>query len=217
MSSPPRLVELDGHPVALFSRGDKTTALGIENLAIARGPTRIIELAVATTPLPKDLGRDEREAVAQTKLSLTRATEPPQHREGPSAIVQLNIANTLRCNLACTYCYNELGSKQPSDRSPRGDMTLETAKQAVRVLIEQSGSAPRLSLLFIGGESLLQPELCREAVSFAKSEAARAGKHLSVVVYTNGIYLNGETIDWANQEHAPAAIAREQFAMRSPI
>ena len=73
-------------------------------------------------------------------------------------------------------------------------MSKETAEQAVDALLAQSASEPQLSLVFIGGESLVQRELVEHTI---RSEDVRSTKALPTSLMPAGL-LTG----WQPQEIA---------------
>ena len=79
-------------------------------------------------------------------------------------------------------------------------MTPETARTMVDALLAQCGDAPSVSLVWIGGEALLQKALVQETVAYARAKAAPLGKDVAVVVYSNGVTLTPDVVEWANAE-----------------
>jgi uncharacterized protein len=81
-------------------------------------------------------------------------------------------------------------------------MSLATARRTVDALIEQSGQAPALKLVFIGGEPLLEKDVLYETVRYARQRAGMLEKSVAVTVYTNGLGMDDAFIDWANDNDA---------------
>ena len=101
-----------------------------------------------------------------------------------------------RCNLRCSYCnYTENDGTQRlhSNRT----MSIETAKKAVDFYHAHSIDTPRAHLSLYGGEVLLEFELMREIIAYAKEKFR--GKELTFGITTNGTLLKGEVLDFVMQ------------------
>jgi His-Xaa-Ser system radical SAM maturase HxsB len=97
---------------------------------------------------------------------------------------------TLRCEHSCPYCQV---SRRSTDRD-RYDMSFETAARAVEVAL--SSPSPHIKLEFQGGEPLLNFDLIRAVVPFAKEKAEAAGKTLDFVITSNLALLTDEVLDF---------------------
>ncbi len=102
--------------------------------------------------------------------------------------VVLNV-NT-GCNLSCTYCYKE--DLTTPDGGQR--MDLDTATQAVEMLLRHAPAGRRLNLVFFGGEPLTNLPLIREAVAYAEQRARATGAIIDFSVTTNATLLTDEII-----------------------
>ncbi|MGD0078300.1 MAG: 4Fe-4S cluster-binding domain-containing protein, partial [Sedimentisphaerales bacterium] len=87
---------------------------------------------------------------------------------GP-AITNMDLDLTVKCNLACDYCFKEKNKKE---------MSLKTARDAICWLIFASMDARRLQVNFIGGEPLLRFDLIKQLVPFAKRRASQHNKSI---------------------------------------
>jgi uncharacterized protein len=133
-------------------------------------------------------------------LATVRASvplQPPDERE--PFITRLNIGNTYRCNMGCTYCYNELDIKDIKGSESSGGLSLDTARQAIDALVAQAPAGRPLSLVFIGGEALLELRTLRQVIDYAQQCCADTGHALSIAVYTNGTLMTRPVIRWANE------------------
>ena len=106
----------------------------------------------------------------------------------------LLVAHT--CDLNCSYCF----ASQGKFHGKEGIMTIETAKRAIDFLVENSGNRRNLEVDFFGGEPLLNFELCKETVAYARSIEKAHNKNFRFTLTTNGVKLNDEVIEWANRE-----------------
>ena len=100
------------------------------------------------------------------------------------------------CNFRCRYCFADEGAYH----SKRESMTFETAKAAVDFLIENSGKRKVLEMDFFGGEPLMNLDVLKKTVYYAKEAGAKAGKKFLFTTTTNALLLNDETIAFFNEE-----------------
>lgn len=106
----------------------------------------------------------------------------------------LHIAHT--CNLNCEYCFASQG-KYHGERSV---MSFEVGKRALDFLIENSGSRRNLEVDFFGGEPLMNFEVVKQLVEYARSVEKEAGKNFRFTLTTNGILIDDDVIEFANKE-----------------
>lgn len=102
---------------------------------------------------------------------------------------------TLRCEHSCPYCQV---SRRSTDKD-RYDMAPETAERAV--LTALSSPSGRIKIEFQGGEPLLNFELIRHIVPFAKQAAVAAKKEVDFVITSNLALLTDEILEFC-QEHS---------------
>lgn len=106
----------------------------------------------------------------------------------------LHVAHV--CNLNCSYCFASQG-KYHGDRAV---MSLDTAKRAIDFLIENSGSHKNLDVDFFGGEPLMNWDVVKETVRYARSIEKEHGKNIRFTLTTNGMLVDDEVIDFCNDE-----------------
>ncbi len=106
----------------------------------------------------------------------------------------LLVAHT--CNLNCDYCF----AAQGKFHGQHGLMSFETGKRALDFLVEHSGLRKNLEVDFFGGEPLVNFEVCRELVRYARSIEKEKNKNFRFTLTTNGINVNDEVIEWADKE-----------------
>ena len=106
----------------------------------------------------------------------------------------LNVAHD--CNLRCSYCFASEGDFGCG----RELMPLETAKKSVDFLIEHSGKIKNLEMDFFGGEPLMNWNVVKETVKYARSLEKKYNKNFRFTLTTNGILLDDEKIDFINEE-----------------
>ena len=100
------------------------------------------------------------------------------------------------CNLRCRYCFADEGAYH----SRREFMSLETAKKAIDFLIANSGERRVLETDFFGGEPLMNFDVVKETVYYAKAEAAKRGKKFLFTLTTNGLLLKDDVAEFLNEE-----------------
>src|SRR5574344_503337 len=105
----------------------------------------------------------------------------------------LNVAHT--CNFTCDYCF----AKGCKYHGPDAIMTKEVAKEAIDFLLENSASHYNLDIDFFGGEPLMNLDVVKYTVDYARSKEEEFNKHFNFTFTTNGLLLNDENIDYLNE------------------
>lgn len=100
------------------------------------------------------------------------------------------------CNMDCGYCFAGKGEYNGN----RGLMSLKTAKKAIDFLIENSQGRRNLEVDFFGGEPLLNWEVCKETVKYARSIEKEYGKNFRFTLTTNGLLVDDDVIEFSNRE-----------------
>ncbi len=101
--------------------------------------------------------------------------------------IDITLVLTEACNLRCSYCY------QP--RFPDTRLSVHTGLAAVRSAIAHG--AERIALTFFGGEPLLARDALFDILSDARRLGAEAHVPVTAKVSTNGLLLDGDTIEAA--------------------
>ena len=100
------------------------------------------------------------------------------------------------CNLNCSYCFASQG-KYHGDRAL---MSFEVGKQALDFLMDHSGSRTNLEVDFFGGEPLMNWDVVKQLVEYARSVEKERGKNFRFTLTTNGMLIDDDVIDFANRE-----------------
>ncbi|MDD2493405.1 MAG: 4Fe-4S cluster-binding domain-containing protein, partial [Bacilli bacterium] len=100
------------------------------------------------------------------------------------------------CNLSCRYCF----AKEGTYNTQRDYMSLSVGKASIDFLIHNSGNIKNLEVDFFGGEPLLNIDVVKQIVEYAKIKAEQAKKTFDFTLTTNCINLNEETRDFLNRE-----------------
>jgi uncharacterized protein len=117
-------------------------------------------------------------------------------KNGSCAIKALCLHVAHTCNLSCEYCF----AAQGKYHGERAIMSFEVGKKALDFLIANSGSQRNLEVDFFGGEPLMNWEVVKQLVAYARSREADTGKHFRFTLTTNGMLVDDEVIEFSNKE-----------------
>ena len=106
----------------------------------------------------------------------------------------LHVSHT--CNLNCSYCF----ASQGKYHGERALMSYEVGKRALDFLMEHSGSRTNLEVDFFGGEPLMNWDVVKRLVQYARSVEKERGKNFRFTLTTNGMLIDDDVIDFANKE-----------------
>lgn len=106
----------------------------------------------------------------------------------------LHVAHT--CNLNCSYCF----AAQGKYHGERALMSFETGKRALDFLVENSGTRKNLEVDFFGGEPLMNFDVVKRLVAYARSIEKEKNKNFRFTLTTNGVLLDDEVTEFANRE-----------------
>ena len=106
----------------------------------------------------------------------------------------LHIAHT--CNLNCSYCF----ASQGKYHGERAVMSFEVGKQALDFLIANSGSRRNLEVDFFGGEPLVNFQVVKDLVAYARSIEKEHNKNFRFTLTTNGLLIDEDVIEFCNKE-----------------
>ena len=106
----------------------------------------------------------------------------------------LHVAHT--CNLNCSYCF----ASQGKYHGERALMSFEVGRRALGFLVENSGTRRNLEVDFFGGEPLMNWQVVKDLVAYARSIEKDAGKNFRFTLTTNGVLLDDEVTEFCNRE-----------------
>lgn len=112
----------------------------------------------------------------------------------PVKAMCLHIAHD--CNLRCKYCFASTGDFGEG----RKLMPYETGKAAIDFLLNNSGDRVNLELDFFGGEPLMNFDVVKQIVAYARSKEKEYNKNFRFTITTNGMLLTDDKIDFINKE-----------------
>ena len=116
-------------------------------------------------------------------------------------IRHLELMVTHGCNLGCSYCYGSNKQEGWEDApylygAKTKGMPYEIAEKGVDFLFENCGGQKDLSIVFFGGEPLLEFGLIEKIVPYIKKREVESGKKVSLSISTNGLLLNDKIVDF---------------------
>ncbi len=120
-----------------------------------------------------------------------------QLKEKTAGVVKalcLHVAHT--CNLNCSYCF----ASQGKYHGERAVMSFEVGKRALDFLVENSGSRRNLEVDFFGGEPLMNFQVVKDLVAYARSIEKEKNKNFRFTLTTNGLQIDDDVIEFANRE-----------------
>ncbi len=138
--------------------------------------------------------KEIRDLIDQGILFTPEAEHKKPHYSGIVKALCLNISHN--CSLRCEYCFADGGSYNDKRRN----MDKSVAFAAIDFLIRRSGTRRNLEVDFFGGEPLLNMDVVKETVAYARSKEKEYNKNFRFTITTNAYQLSDEDIDFFNSE-----------------
>ena len=164
---------------------------GKETQLFLTNGSRLHSISAQVEARLKQLAAQQDEAAIQQELIALGLDAPPVIDDTPLSspkIYALSLAIAQKCNMGCTYCYADQGDFG----GPAKNMTLDTAKQAIDLLLADCPEGGKVQLTFLGGEPLINRKALQEATCYA-SERGRGKKvQVNFSITTNGTLLKPE-------------------------
>jgi len=132
-----------------------------------------------------------------------RKPAPPRLETGTVPLSTLVLEVAQDCNLNCSYCYAEAGTYGASPCL----LTPATACGAVRYLLDNCGDQDQVTLVFFGGEPLLNMQAIKAATREAQIHGEKLGKKVHLSVTTNGTLLDREIVDFLHDNRFSVAVS----------
>ncbi|MBR6789351.1 MAG: 4Fe-4S cluster-binding domain-containing protein, partial [Oscillospiraceae bacterium] len=164
--------------IAMFEGADKDTVLAaMEEKYAGRDDISSSDIAecYAQVVSLKDAGK-----LFAPDTFESMAGKLKQKTAGVVKALCLHIAHT--CNLNCSYCF----ASQGKYHGERAIMSYEVGKQALDFLMENSGTRRNLEVDFFGGEPLMNFQVVKDLVAYARSMEKERGKNFRFTLTTNG-------------------------------
>jgi sulfatase maturation enzyme AslB (radical SAM superfamily) len=121
-------------------------------------------------------------------------------------IESLQVILTSRCNLRCSYCYQ--------NARKRGRMSWKTLRAALDLALDSA--APDVGVTFAGGEPLLEFPLIRRAVAYVERNRPRA-KIVTCSISTNGTLLTNEIIAFLEEHRIRTQLSFDGAALAQDL
>lgn len=99
------------------------------------------------------------------------------------------------CNMRCKYCFASTGHFGIE----RKLMSEDTAKQAINFIIQASEGRENIEVDFFGGEPLLNFDVVKKTVEYAREQERNFGKNFRFTITTNALDLTDEHIEYFNE------------------
>ncbi len=146
----------------------------------------------------EDVFSDIQELIEDGRLFTSDSFEDlaPRLKNQSNVIKAMCLLVAHTCNLNCSYCF----AAQGKFHGRSGLMDFETGKRAIDFLVEHSGTRHNLEVDFFGGEPLVNFDVCKQVVAYARSIEKEKNKNFRFTLTTNGVNLTDEVIEWANKE-----------------
>jgi uncharacterized protein len=165
----------------------------------------IIDERITEDKLPRPIQERIGELKEEGYLSSNRVQEL-EHPVTPTLeyyqahkVRSITLQVTQQCNLRCAYCIYSETNNPGQRRHSNKRMTKETAKKCIDFLLAHSRDEDRISIGFYGGEPLLEFDLIKYTVEYAKERLF--GKTLHFHITTNATLLKDEKLDFLIQEN----------------
>jgi uncharacterized protein len=98
------------------------------------------------------------------------------------------------CNLRCRYCFAGTGAFGGS----REMMSLDTGKAALDFLFKASKNRIHIEVDYFGGEPLMNGDVLKALIAYARQKSAAQGKVAKQTLTTNGTLLSDEMLHFLN-------------------
>lgn len=112
----------------------------------------------------------------------------------PIKAMCLNVSHD--CQLRCRYCFASHGDFGGN----RCLMSFQTAKNAIDFLIMKSANRHNLEVDFFGGEPMMNFDVIKSTVEYAKNKAKIFNKNFRFTITLNGLGLDDDKINFLNEE-----------------
>lgn len=105
----------------------------------------------------------------------------------------LNIAHD--CNMKCAYCF----ASQGDYKGKRELMSFDVGRRAVDLVIKKSGPRHNIEIDLFGGEPLLNFDVVKKIISYAREQEKKYNKNIRFTITTNATLLDDEKIDYIDK------------------
>lgn len=114
---------------------------------------------------------------------------------------------TTKCNLACTYCYQEEnGYNADAPFCGRSNMSMEVAKAALDLSVRNKSASTGFCIY--GGEPLLCKDMIREFVEYCRDNKPE-GHIMRYKLVTNGVLMDEDFVKFATENEIGIALSHD--------
>jgi|GEM_PF-7113915 len=114
-------------------------------------------------------------------------------------LTAISIDLTENCSLRCTYCFADIDTENKKQRSKsKNKLTLKTGQEIINWLFRDDVTLPKslVSIDWWGGEPLMEFELIKQLVPYAREKAKECGKKVRFGGTTNIISITEDKFNW---------------------
>ena len=137
----------------------------------------------------------ELEMLEEQKMIFTKNDYDPDVYKNHDLVKALCLHVAHDCNLKCNYCF----ASQGDFNGEKLLMPLEVGKKAIDFIIEQSKDRQNLEVDFFGGEPLMNFDVVKELVDYARSKEESYHKKFKFTITTNGVLLDDENMAYIDE------------------
>lgn len=148
---------------------------------------------------------DDFDEIRYLQTQFTMATQPNQ--EGH---IGLTISPTMKCNLACPYCFNPHEGRRSMDSRVRTDL-----QNYLKASVLKKGDTPRkLAITWTGGEPLYDMDALSDIAGRIYEVSCEQGYKVSANLLTNGVLLTERIVE--KIKSPPICISSVQVTLDGP-
>ncbi len=129
-----------------------------------------------------------------SKDDFQAVSEMQRNENAPIKAMCLHVAHV--CNLCCEYCFAGKGEY----KGEKALMSYDVGKRAFDFLIENSVGRTNLEVDFFGGEPLMNMDVVKDLVSYARTIEKDHNKNFRFTITTNGVLIDSDFIEFVNKE-----------------
>jgi uncharacterized protein len=124
-----------------------------------------------------------------TSQNLVKIINDKMNKKKYPPVTRLELMLTENCNLNCEYCF--ISFKNKFNR-----MTELISKKSIDFLLSNSKKKKKLGVFFMGGEPLLEFDLIKATVDYAKEKLKNSDKKIAFSMTTNGTLFNDKILSY---------------------
>ncbi|SFM82881.1 uncharacterized protein SAMN05428949_0946 [Chitinophaga sp. YR627] len=170
---------------------------GNTQLFVANGSRMYTVSASIADRLQQLLATGDEAAITKELITLGLDTPPlidDRPLESPK-LYALSLAIAQKCNMGCAYCYADQGEFG----GPMKNMSLDTAKQSIDLLLKDCTPGSKVQVTFLGGEPLINRNALREATVYAFEQGRQKDVQVNFSLTSNGTLLTADDADFFEQ------------------